>query len=97
MMDDKAKLEQEIHEFLIFNSGQTYKQDYLRKVKKSDSYRKVLLDIIMSKFQYILELQIGAADISSGKITQKIYLDQSIRVEDSLATKILDESIHVAD
>ena len=50
MMDDKAKLEQEIHEFLIFNSGQTYKQDYLRKVRKSDSYRNVLLDIIMSKF-----------------------------------------------
>ena len=69
MMDDKAKLEQEIHEFLIFNSGQTYKQDYLDRVKKSDSYRKALLDIIMSKFQYILELQIGAADISSGKIT----------------------------
>lgn len=75
---DSLKFQEEIQQFIIFNFGQNYRKDFL-KLRDMES-RAILVEDIMKKFKYIIELKVGVQKISDNKISEVIELNSESRI-----------------
>ena len=76
---DQEMLLDELEQFLTFNFGVNYKRDYF-KLEKEDDKQKYVEQVLL-KFSYSLLLKVGAANISSSKVSERIGLNRTMVVQ----------------
>lgn len=62
---------------MTFNYGPNFKKDYS---KLTEEQKEEHIDQMMQRFNYILYLKVGAANISQNKVSEEIQLNKHMQV-----------------
>jgi hypothetical protein len=68
---------------MLLNFGPNYVLDYQNN-SSTPAERQKKIDEYLAKFMYILEMKVGAANISENLVSERVILNKTMQVKNSL-------------